>query len=103
MTWHLCVFRFYCQKQLFTEEDEKIAEQEGVLELEPMKLPGRGNEWTHNVMYPNDQSAVWDVDRKLIFLNDYFNVICDAVWCMQRDAPGVELASRPPCGCLVCM
>ncbi len=35
-----------------------------MLELEPMKLPGKGNEWTGNVLYPNDKSAVWDVNGK---------------------------------------
>lgn len=33
-------------------------------ELEPMRLPGSLGEYTGNVMYPNDESAVWDVDRK---------------------------------------
>ena len=33
-----------------------------------MKLPGQGSEWTGNVMYPNDQSAIWDVDRKPLVL-----------------------------------
>lgn len=33
-------------------------------ELEPMKLPGTMGQFTGNVMYPNDESAVWDVDRK---------------------------------------
>lgn len=29
-----------------------------------MKLPGTMGEYTGNVMYPNDDSAVWDVNRK---------------------------------------
>lgn len=35
------------------------------MKLEPMKLPGKLNQFTGNVMYPNDDSAVWDVNRKL--------------------------------------
>ena len=33
-------------------------------ELQPMKLPGSLSKWTGNVMYPDDQSAVWDVTRR---------------------------------------
>lgn len=33
-------------------------------ELQPMKLPGNLSNWTGNVMYPSEQSAVWDVTRK---------------------------------------
>lgn len=32
--------------------------------LEPMKLPGKLGQFTGTVMYPNDESAVWDVNRK---------------------------------------
>ena len=33
-------------------------------ELEPLKLPGRLAEYTGNVLYPNEDSAVWDVNGK---------------------------------------
>ena len=33
-------------------------------ELAPVKLPGQLAEWTGNVMYPNEESAVWDVTRQ---------------------------------------
>lgn len=33
------------------------------MKLEPMKLPGKLNQFTGNVMYPNDDSAVWDVNQ----------------------------------------
>ena len=31
-------------------------------ELEPLKLPGKLGEFTGNVLYPDDNSAVWDVN-----------------------------------------
>ena len=34
-------------------------------ELEPIKLPGKLGTMTGNVLYPNDESKQWDVDRKL--------------------------------------
>ena len=40
------------------EEDRQAA----LKELEPLKLPGKIAEYTGNVMYPNEESAVWDVD-----------------------------------------
>ena len=36
--------------------------QAAVKELEPLKLPGNLGEYTGNVMYPNEESSVWDVD-----------------------------------------
>lgn len=33
-------------------------------ELEPLKLPGKLGSYTGNVLYPNDDSAVWDVNGK---------------------------------------
>ena len=29
-----------------------------------LELPGKLNEWTGTVMYPNDDSALWDVDGR---------------------------------------
>ena len=40
------------------EEDRQAA----LKELEPLKLPRKIAEYTGNVMYPNEESAVWDVD-----------------------------------------
>lgn len=34
------------------------------MELDPLKLPGKLSEYTGNVMYPNDESAVWDIKRE---------------------------------------
>jgi hypothetical protein len=39
-------------------------QDESQKELEPLKLPGRLAEYTGNVMYPNEDSAVWDVNGK---------------------------------------
>ena len=47
------------QAQL-VEEDRQAA----LKELESLKLPGKLSEYTGNVMYPNEESSVWDVDRK---------------------------------------
>lgn len=38
------------------------ANQASLKELEPLKLPGDMAGYTGNVMYPNEESAVWDVD-----------------------------------------
>ena len=35
-------------------------------ELEPLKLPGKLAGFTGNVLYPNEESAVWDVNGMLI-------------------------------------
>ena len=40
------------------------ANQTSLKELEPLKLPGDMAGYTGNVMYPNEESAVWDVDGK---------------------------------------
>lgn len=45
------------QAQL-VEEDRQAA----LKELEPLKLPKKIADYTGNVMYPNEESAVWDVD-----------------------------------------
>ena len=42
-------------------EDRKAA----LKELEPLKLPGHLAGYTGNVMYPNEESSVWDIDSKL--------------------------------------
>ena len=34
-------------------------------ELEPLKLPGKLAQYTGNVLYPNEDSAVWDVNGKI--------------------------------------
>ncbi|XP_003386058.1 PREDICTED: NADH-ubiquinone oxidoreductase 49 kDa subunit-like [Amphimedon queenslandica] len=34
---------------------------ETLKELEPVKLPGKLNDWAGNVLYPNEDSAIWDV------------------------------------------
>ena len=42
------------------EEDR----QEALKELEPLKMPRNIAEYMGNVMYPNEESAAWDVDSK---------------------------------------
>lgn len=42
---------------------EKAGET-AVNELEPLRLPGKLAAFTGNVLYPNEDSAVWDVDGK---------------------------------------
>ena len=37
-------------------------------ELEPLKLPGKLGEYTGNVLYPNEDSAVWDVNGSVLSL-----------------------------------
>ena len=39
-----------------------MKEDSGPKELEPLKLPGKLGGFTGNVMYPNEESAVWDVN-----------------------------------------
>lgn len=46
------------------EEDRQAA----LKELEPRKLHGKLAGYTGNVMYPNEESAVWDVDSKSILV-----------------------------------
>lgn len=40
---------------------QPVLNEEAIKELEPMKLPGTLDRWTGNVLYPNEDSAVWDV------------------------------------------
>ena len=51
------------------EEDRQAA----LKELEPLKLPGKIAEYTGNVMYPNEESAVWDVDSMSTMLSICIN------------------------------
>lgn len=55
------------------EEDRQAA----LKELEPLKLPGKIAEYTGNVMYPNEESAVWDVDSMYVV---YMYVIRGCMW-----------------------
>ena len=45
-------------------QDLEKQRQAALKELEPLKLPGDLAQYTGNVMYPNEESAVWDVDGK---------------------------------------
>lgn len=51
---HMC--RCYAAKP----STEVVSQSER--ELEPLKLPGKLGEFTGNVLYPDDNSAVWDVN-----------------------------------------
>ena len=46
------------------DEDDFVARNK---QLEPMKLPGGLNKWTGTVMYPNEETELWD-HRKLTML-----------------------------------
>ena len=61
------------------EEDREAA----LKELEPLKLPGKLAEYTGNVMYPNEESAVWDVDRECFCLCVSMQSVVLWVHCMQ--------------------
>ena len=47
------------------QQQPQIREDSGLKELEPLKLPGKLGAFTGNVMYPNEESAVWDVNGML--------------------------------------
>lgn len=51
----------YSTSSKLTPEGEK---DESLMELDPLKLPGKLSEYTGNVMYPDDESAVWDIKRE---------------------------------------
>ena len=53
--------RFYSSGQ----RQPQVKEDSGLKELEPLKLPGKLGTFTGNVMYPNEESAVWDVNGRL--------------------------------------
>ena len=53
--------RFYSSGQ----QQSQVKEEGGMRELEPLKLPGKLGTFTGNVMYPNEESAVWDVNGRL--------------------------------------
>ena len=57
----LLFIRLYSSGQPQTKEDS------GLKELEPLKLPGKLTAFTGNVMYPNEESAVWDVNGMFTF------------------------------------
>lgn len=39
--------------------------------MEKPKFPGEWNEWTGNILYPNEDSALWDVDGKCILFSTH--------------------------------
>ena len=50
-----------------TKSQAELVEEErqaALKELEPLKLPGKLADYTGNVMYPNEESAVWDVNGR---------------------------------------
>lgn len=53
---------FGCRRYTQSVQTGLKPEDESQKELEPLKLPGRLAEYTGNVMYPNEDSAVWDVN-----------------------------------------
>ena len=55
---------FGCRRYAQSVQTGLKPQDESQKELEPLKLPGRLAEYTGNVMYPNEDSAVWDVNGK---------------------------------------
>ena len=55
---------FGCRRYVQSVQTGLKPQDESQKELEPLKLPGRLAEYTGNVMYPNEDSAVWDVNGK---------------------------------------
>ncbi|XP_064393043.1 NADH-ubiquinone oxidoreductase 49 kDa subunit-like [Halichondria panicea] len=46
-----------------TQPSTDVAAEQAQRELEPLKLPGKLGLFTGNVLYPDDNSAVWDVNE----------------------------------------
>jgi NADH dehydrogenase (ubiquinone) Fe-S protein 2 len=51
--------------RLSSYKKEQELNEKAMEELQPMNLPGGLSRWTGNVMYPNKESAVWDVTHML--------------------------------------
>ena len=45
---------------------KRVASEEAQEELRPHKLPGELNDWTGNVLYPDEESKKWDVNGKTL-------------------------------------
>ena len=60
----VCVCVRACARRCYTQSIQPTSKpvDESQKELEPIKLPGKLAEYTGNVLYPNDDSAVWDVN-----------------------------------------
>ena len=41
---------------------KRVVSEEAEEELSPHKLPGELNDWTGNVLYPDEESRKWDVN-----------------------------------------
>ena len=52
----------------FSEKPEQLEPKDN--ELSPLKLPGQLSTMTGNVLYPNEESSVWDVN------GESSNVLC---------------------------
>ena len=52
-------FHRYCSQSV---QPSTKAQNNSQKELEPLKLPGKLGTYTGNVLYPSDDSAVWDVN-----------------------------------------
>ena len=52
--WRMTLVFFRSLKRVVSEEAEE--------ELAPHKLPGELNDWTGNVLYPDEESRKWDVN-----------------------------------------
>ena len=54
----LNLYRCYSQ----SVQTSTKAKDDSQKELEPLKLPGKLGEYTGNVLYPSEDSSVWDVN-----------------------------------------
>ena len=75
MTAHVHTFLPNCSLSLgpcrcysASEADPDQRADAALKELEPLKLPGKLADFTGTVLYPNEESAVWDVDGRCILM-----------------------------------
>ena len=66
--WTAChnqlVYIFKCISRTL----KRVVSEEAEEELRPYKLPGELNDWTGNVLYPDEESKKWDVNGMTIIL-----------------------------------
>jgi len=47
--------------------------------MEPLKLPGQWGQYTGNVLYPNEDSAIWDVDSTYSLIRPHHFIFALAI------------------------
>ncbi len=53
---------YYVCRCFAAQPSTDVAAAQAQRELEPLRLPGKLGLFTGNVLYPDDNSAVWDVN-----------------------------------------